>query len=88
MNFDIINEKEELKLGNIISIFKLPKVNNEIALFSIGDYDGTEESLHVAYINTDSDGYDYLSEIDDEDVYKNAMIAVKDMMEVINKNEQ
>ena len=87
MNFDIINEKEELKLGSIISIFKLPQVNKEIALFSVGDYDGDEENLHIAYINTDNEGYDYLSEIDDEDTYKKAMVAVKDIMGAINKNE-
>ena len=87
MDFDIINENNEFKLGSIISIFKLPNSEQEIALFSIGDYTGDEDSLHVAYINTDSEGYDYLSEIEDDNIYKKAMLVVKDMIGVIEENE-
>ena len=52
MEFNIINENNEFKLGDIISIFKLPNDDREIALFSISDFDGDASSLNVAYIKT------------------------------------
>ena len=85
MEFNIIDEKNEFKLGNIISIFKLPDDDREIALFSVSDFDGDESSLNVAYIKTDSEGYDYIEEIEDEKILKKAMEVVKDMIGVISK---
>ena len=76
MEFNIIDEKNEFKLGDIISIFKLPDDDREIALFSVSDFDGDESSLNVAYIKTDREGYDYIE--------KKAMEIVQDMMGVIN----
>lgn len=84
MEFNIINEKNEFKLGDIISIFKLPNDDREIALFSVSDWDGDAASLNVAYLKTDNEGYDYIEEIEDEKVLKNAIEVVKDMMGVIN----
>lgn len=84
MEFNIINENNEFKLGEIITIFKLPNSDREIALFSVSDFEGEDASLNVAYLNTDSEGYDYIEEIEDEKVLKNAMEIVKDMMGVIN----
>lgn len=84
MEFNIIDENNEFKLGDIISIFKLPDSDREIALFSISAFDDDEASLNVAYLNTDSEGYDYIEEIKDENVLKKAMEVVKDMMGVIN----
>ena len=84
MEFNIINEKNEFKLGDIISIFKLPDDDIEIALFSISNFDDDDTSLNVAYIKTDNEGYDYIEEIEDEDIQKKAMEVVKDMMGVIN----
>ena len=84
MEFNIIDEKNEFKLGDIISIFKLPNDDREIALFSISDFDGDSASLNVAYIKTDSEGYDYIEEIEDEKILKKAMEIVQDMMGVIN----
>lgn len=86
MDFNIINEKNEFKLGNIISVFKIPNIEREIALFSIEDFDDDIASLNVAYLNTDSNGYDYLSEIKDDDVLKKAMLVVKDMMQMTNNS--
>ena len=85
MEFNIIDEKNEFKLGDIISIFKLPDDDREIALFSVSDFDGDESSLNVAYIKTDSEGYDYIEEIEDEKILKKAMEVVKDMIGVISK---
>ena len=85
MDFNAIDENNQFKLGNIISIFKLPKIDREIALFSIEDFDEDEANLNVAYIDKDQEGYDYLSEIEDDEVLKEAMKAVKDMMGVINR---
>ena len=82
MEFNIIDEKNEFKLGDIISIFKLPDDDREIALFSVSDFDGDESSLNVAYIKTDRD--DYIEEIEDEKILKKAMEIVQDMMGVIN----
>ena len=84
MEFNIIDEKNEFKLGDIISIFKLPDDDREIALFSVSDFDGDESSLNVAYIKTDREGYYYIEEIEDEKILKKAMEIVQDMMGVIN----
>lgn len=84
MEFNIINENNEFKLGEIISIFKLPNDEREIALFSISDWDGDDSSLNVAYLKTDEEGYDHIEEIEDENILKEAMEVVKDMMGVIN----
>ena len=84
MEFNIIDEKNEFKLGEIISIFKLPNDEREIALFSVSDWDGDDSSLNVAYLKTDREGYDHIEEIEDENVLKEAMEVVKDMMGVIN----
>ena len=46
MEFNIIDEKNEFKLGDIISIFKLPDDDREIALFSVSDFDGDKCSLY------------------------------------------
>ena len=84
MEFNLINENNEFKLGEIISIFKLPNDEREIALFSVSDWDGDDSSLNVAYLKTDREGYDHIEEIEDENVLKEAMEVVKDMMGVIN----
>lgn len=84
MEFNAINESNEFKLGNIISVFKLPDINREFALFSLDDYNTDMSSLHVAYINKDIEGYDYITEIDDDKIYKKVMLVVKDMVGVIN----
>ena len=84
MEFNIINENNEFKLGEIISIFKLPNDEREIALFSVSDWDGDDSSLNVAYLKTDEEGYDHIEEIEEENVLKEAMEVVKDMMGVIN----
>ena len=85
MDFDIVNEKSEFKLGNILSIFKLDNIDKEIALFTISAFDKDDDTLNIAYINKDKDGYDYLEEINDKKVFNEAMLVVKDMMSMINK---
>ena len=84
MEFNIINENNEFKLGEIISIFKLPNDEREIALFSVSDWAGDDSSLNVAYLKTDREGYDHIEEIKDENILREAMEVVKDMMGVIN----
>ena len=84
MRSDILNEKNEFKLGTIITIFNLPNVKKDIALFSIEGYDRKDmASLEVAYINKGSDGYDYLEEIEDEKTLAAAMKVVKKVIENI-----
>lgn len=86
MNFNIINEENKFKLGSIIAVFKLPNNNREIALFSVEDFEGEDMcSLNVAYIDKDASGYDYISEIDDEDVFSKAAYAAQDIINKINK---
>ena len=85
MNFNILNENNEFKLGTIIPIFKLPDVEKEIALFTVGDYDAKDlVNLEVAYINKDQDGYDYIEEIEDENVLKSAMKVVKKIIQTMD----
>ena len=82
MNFDILNENNEFKLGTIITVFTLPNIKKEIALFSIEGYDRKDmANLQVAYLNKDKDGYDYIEEIDDDKVLKEAMKVVKRIIE-------
>lgn len=82
MNFDILNENNEFKLGTIITVFTFPNIKKEIALFSIEGYDRKDMAgLQVAYLNKDKDGYDYIEEIDDDKVLKEAMKVVKRIIE-------
>ncbi len=84
MEFNVVNENSNFKLGNILSIFKIPESEKEIVLFSLEDFENIDEgSLHIAYLNTDIDGYDYISEIEDENISKKAMLVVKDLIGVI-----
>lgn len=84
MEFNVINENNNFKLGNILSVFKIPESEKDIVLFSLEDFDDKDEpSLQVAYLNTDSNGYDYITEIENEKILKRAMEVVKDMMGAI-----
>ena len=47
MEFNIIDEKNEFKLGDIISIFKMPYVDRELELVSVEDFIGDEYSILV-----------------------------------------
>ena len=87
MDFNLVNEKQEFKLGNILTIFKLKDSDNEIALFTINDFDKEDNSLNIAYIKKDKEGYDYLEEINDKKVFNEAMMVARDMMNAINKNK-
>ncbi len=82
--FTIINENNEFKKGKVISVFNISNSNREIVLFSSEDFDSENANLQIAYLNIDADGYNYISQIDDEKVLKEAMYIVKDMIEVIN----
>ena len=83
MEFNVIDENNKFKLGNIISIFKLPNYDNEFALFSISDFDDGEIGFQVAYLLKDSNGYDYIDEINDPKVLKDVTESVKEMIKVI-----
>lgn len=82
--FTIINENNEFKKGKVISVFNISNSNREIVLFSSEDFDSENANLQIAYLNIDADGYNYISQIEDEKVLKEAMYIVKDMIEVIN----
>lgn len=83
MEFNIIDENNKFKIGNVVSIFKLPDYENQFVLFSVSDFDDDDSSLQVAYLLKDSDGYDYIDEIEDTEVLKNVTEAVKEMMNAI-----
>lgn len=84
MEFNVIDENNKFKIVNIISIFKLPNYKEEFALFSVSDFEEDEANLQVAYLLKDKDGYDYISEIEEPKVLKDATEAVKEMMKAIN----
>ena len=84
MEFNAIDENNKFKLGNIISIFKLPNYKEEFALFSISDFDEEGAGLQVAYLLKDKNGNDYIDEINDSKVLKDVTEAVKEMVKVIN----
>lgn len=79
MQFDVINEKREHKIGNIISVFKLPDVKDKIVLFSIEGLDDDTASLEVAYLLENNEGYNYIAEITDDKVLKKAFEVVKEI---------
>lgn len=85
MEFNIINENNEFKLGNIISVFTIPESPKEIVLFSIEEFDSDKANLQIAYLNTNKEGFNYITEIEDKKVFKKAMEVVSDMMKVINE---
>lgn len=84
MEFNVIDENNKFKIGNIISVFKLPNYDEKFAIFSLSDFDDDDLSLQVAYLLKDKDGYDYIEEIEDSNVLKTAMEAVKEIMKNIN----
>lgn len=83
MEFNVI-ENNEFKLGNIISIFQIPGIDREFALFSVEDFDREDPSLNVAYIDTDSNGYDYITEIEDHDILNKALEVASDMIKKVS----
>lgn len=85
MEFNVINEDNNFKIGNILSVFTIPESDRNMVLFSLEDYDVNDEnSLHVAYLNTDINGYDYITEIDDEKIFKKALLVARDLLGGIN----
>lgn len=82
--FDIINEKKQMKLGNVVTVFKLPDITREFILFSIEGIDDNKSNLEIAYLNEDKDGNNYISEIDDDKILRKAMEAVKDIINITN----
>ena len=57
MEFNVINEDSNFKLGKILSVFKIPESEKDIVLFSLEDFnDNDDSSLQVAYLNTDKNG--------------------------------
>ena len=83
MDFNVIDENNKFKLGNIISIFKLPNYSEEFVLYSISDFDEETAELQVAYLLKDNNGYDYIDEIKDAEVLKEVTSAVKELIKVI-----
>jgi len=83
MEFNVIDENNKFKIGNVISIFKLPDYDEQFALFSVSDFDEDDASLHVAYLFKDSEGYDYIEDIEDPEVLKVATEAVREIIKTV-----
>lgn len=83
MEFNIIDKNNKFKIGNVISIFKLPNYDEQFVLFSVSDFVEDDASLQVAYLRKDIEGYDYIDEIEDSYVLKDASEAVREMMKLI-----
>lgn len=83
MEFNIIDENNKFKIGNVISVFKLPDYEEQFVLFSVSDFDETDSSLHVAYLRKDREGYDYIDEIEDTEVLKTTSEAVQEMIKML-----
>lgn len=84
MEFNVIDENNKFKIGNVISIFKLPGYDNQFALFSISDYYDDEVGFQVAYLLKDKNGYDYIEEIEDPKALKAASEAVKEVLKTVS----
>lgn len=83
MEFNVIDKNNKFKIGNVISIFKLPDYDEPFVLFSVSDFVEDSSSLQVAYLLKDSEGYDYIDEIEDKTVLKAAGEAVKEMIKLL-----
>jgi len=84
MEFNVIDENNKFKIGNVISIFKLPNYDNQFALFSISDFDEDKVGFQVAYLLKDKNGYDYIEEIQDNETLKAATEAVKKIIKTLD----
>ena len=84
MKFKKKKKKSEFKLGNILTVFMLPNSDKPIALFTVSAFDKDDHSLNIAYIRKDHNGYDHLEEIKDEQIYKDAILVVQDIIKNIN----
>lgn len=82
MEFNVIDEINKLKLGNIITTFEIDGIDKEFVLFSVEGLDDEDPmvNLCVAYIYEDKDGYNYIAAIDDKKIYKSALLVVNDMI--------
>ena len=87
MNFNVINENKEFKLGHILTIFMHPDTNKRVAVFTVSAFDRDDDSLNVAYLNKDKEGYDYLEEISDDEEYNTAVKVVHDILKTINTKD-
>lgn len=85
MEFNVIDEDNIFKLGNILSVFKLPECDKDIVLFSVSTFEGEDNTLNIAYLNKDNDGNDYIEEIKEKDIFGKAMLVVKDIVGTINE---
>ena len=83
MEFDIVNKKSEFKLGNILSIFKLPGIDREIALFTISFYEKDDDTLNIAYINKDKDAYIILMSPDGDKYNEKIVCKLRDKKHII-----
>lgn len=84
MEFNVIDENNKFKMGNVITIFKLPNYDNQFVLFSVSDFDDDEVGFQVAYLLKDNNGYDYIEEIKDKEALKAANEAVKELIKTIS----
>lgn len=87
MEFNVLDENNKFKFGNIITAFKLPIYDKEFVLFSVSDYEDEETDIHVAYLEHKDDGYDYIEEIDDNNALKDATEMVKEIIKVFKPEE-
>ena len=83
MEFNVIDENNKFKIGNIVSIFKLPNYNEEFDLFSVCDFEDADASFNGAYLVKGPDGYDYINEIVDPIVLNDVKIAAGKMIDAV-----
>lgn len=83
MNFNIVNENYEFKMGNIITTFKIENISYEFVLYSADSYDKDESSIFIGLILKDADGYDYISNIDNPNMYKKAVLVARDILKKV-----
>lgn len=91
MEFNIYDEKDGMfKIGNIITTFELDGVEKKIALFSSEDLDGLDEMcfLNIAYLEENSDGEYYITDIEDRDIQKKAITAVSEMLQIVGSKRK
>lgn len=83
MNFNIVNENYEFKMGDVLTTFKIEDMPQEFILYSSSSYDKDESSLFVGYLTKGTDGYDYISDIEDIKIYKKATLIARDILKKV-----
>ena len=68
MTFNILNEKYLFKNAVILSVVTCDVSEDKFLLYAVNDYEDNDYNFMISYLRIDDDGYNYLENINDDDV--------------------